>query len=196
MSSSGSTRSPRWSASPRTASPPTTFRWRSTPGGALGLLRGRVARANPLWQRARGQEVLAIFQGPQGYVTPAWYPAKAEHGRVVPTWNYAVVQAHGELRALDDPGWVRASSSSASPTRHEGGRPKRWHVADAPEEFIERQLQGIVGIEVALRRLEGKWKMSQNRIAQDRAGVVHGLRRGGDAPSLALAEVVARKDPA
>jgi transcriptional regulator len=161
-------------------------------GGALGTLRGHVSRANPLWQRASGTMVLAIFQGPQGYVTPAWYPAKAEHGRVVPTWNYAVVHAHGELRAVDDARWLRAFVERLTDA-HEGGRAKRWHVADAPEEFIERQLGGIVGIEIALSRLEGKWKMSQNRSAQDRAGVVHGLRRDGDAPSLALAEVVARR---
>lgn len=160
-------------------------------GGALGTLRGHVARANPVWQAARDAEALAIFQGPQGYITPAWYPAKAEHGKVVPTWNYAVVHAHGPLRPIDDPAWLRAFVERLTDT-HERGRPKRWHVSDAPDDFIERQLQGIVGIEIPISRLEGKWKMSQNRSAADRAGVVHGLRRAGDAPSLAMADGVAR----
>jgi transcriptional regulator len=157
---------------------------------AFGTLRGHVSRANPLWQTAQTGDALAIFQGPQGYVTPAWYAAKAEHGRVVPTWNYAVVHAHGPLRAIDDPEWLRAFVERLTDA-HEQGRPQPWHVSDAPEEFIQRQVQGIVGLELPITRLEGKWKMSQNRNAEDRAGVVQGLRRDGKARDVALADLVA-----
>jgi transcriptional regulator len=159
---------------------------------AFGTLRGHVSRANPLWRTATGGAALAIFQGPQGYVSPAWYPAKAEHGRVVPTWNYAVVHAHGSLRAIDDPAWLRAFVERLTDA-HEERRPAPWHVSDAPEEYIERQLQGIVGLEMEIVRLEGKWKMSQNRSAEDRAGIVQGLRHAGDAAGHALADVVAER---
>jgi transcriptional regulator len=160
--------------------------------GPLGTLRGHVSRANPLWRTARGAPALAIFQGPQGYVTPAWYEAKAEHGRVVPTWNYAVVHAHGPLVVIDDSAWLRAFVERLTDA-HERGRAAPWHVSDAPEEFIERQVQGIVGLELPIERLEGKWKVSQNRSPADRAGVVAGLRQDGDAASLSLAELVARR---
>ena len=166
------------------------------PGGAFGVLRGHVSRANPLWQSARlDVDALAIFQGAQGYVTPAWYATKAETGKVVPTWNYAVVHASGPLRAIDDPAWLRDLVGRLT-DHHEGRRRAAgggapWRVTDAPDDYVERQLHGIVGIEIRLAQLEGKWKMSQNRTAEDRAAVVAGLRAAGDPASLALADLVA-----
>jgi transcriptional regulator len=135
---------------------------------------GHVARANPLWREADGQPVLVMFQGPQGYVSPSWYASKAEHHKVVPTWNYTMVQAHGTLRAIDDPAWVRAFVTRLTET-HEGGRAMPWHVSDAPDDFITATQRAIVGIEIEVSRLEGKFKLSQNRSAADRTGVVLGL---------------------
>jgi len=157
-------------------------------GDAPGVLRAHVARANPVWQTARDDvDALVVFQGPQGYVSPAWYPSKAEHGKVVPTWNYVMVQARGRLRAIDDRGWLRDFVSRLT-DRHEAGRGAPWAVADAPADFLETMLGAIVGIEIALGSLAGKWKVSQNRSAADRAGVVDGLlREHGD---RALAEQV------
>jgi transcriptional regulator len=135
---------------------------------------GHVARANTLWREADGQQVLALFQGPQAYVSPNWYPGKADHGKAVPTWNYTMVQAHGTLRAIEDPQWLLAFVTRLT-ERHEGGRAMPWHVADAPADYIASMLRAIVGIEIAVTRLEGKFKLSQNRPAEDRTGVVLGL---------------------
>jgi transcriptional regulator len=157
----------------------------------FGTLRGHVARANPVWREARDRDVLVLFQGPETYISPAWYPTKQETARVVPTWNYAVVHAHGRLGAIEDRDWLRAFVTRLT-DRHEGQRPDRWKVTDAPADYIDRQLGGIVGIEIPLSRLVGKWKVSQNRPAQDRAGVVEGLRRHGDPPSAAMADLVLR----
>ena len=137
-------------------------------------LSGHVARANPLWREADGQPVLVVFQGPQAYVSPSWYPAKAQHHKVVPTWNYTMVQAHGRLRAIDDPAWVHAFVTRLT-ERHEGDRSMPWHVTDAPADYIDAMQRAIVGIEIAVTRLEGKFKLSQNRSAEDRTGVVLGL---------------------
>src|SRR4029079_12010716 len=137
-----------------------------------GVLRAHVARANPLWKEARDDvDALVVFQGPHGYVSPGWYPSKAEHGKVVPTWNYVMVQARGRLRAVDDKEWLRAFVTRLT-DHHEGGRAAPWAVTDAPADFIEATLGAIVGIEIALSSLVGKWKVSQNRAAGDRAGVV------------------------
>ena len=135
---------------------------------------GHVARANPLWREADGQPVLAVFQGPQGYVSPNWYPSKFQHGKAVPTWNYTMVQVHGTLRAIEDTGWLRALVTRLT-ERHEGGRAVPWHVTDAPPDYIETMLKAIVGIEIDVVRVEGKFKLSQNRSAEDRTGVVLGL---------------------
>ncbi|MEP6504526.1 MAG: FMN-binding negative transcriptional regulator [Betaproteobacteria bacterium] len=145
-------------------------------------LSGHVARANALWREADGQQVLALFQGPQAYVSPNWYPGKAQHGKAVPTWNYTMVQAHGTLRAIEDPQWLLAFVTRLT-ERHEGGRALPWHVADAPADYIASMLRAIVGIEIEVTRLEGKFKLSQNRPAEDRTGVALGLE--ADA-SLAL----------
>jgi transcriptional regulator len=158
------------------------------------MLRGHVARANPVWHAsARDVEALVIFSGPHAYVTPAWYPTKQESGRVVPTWNYAVVHAYGRLRAIEDVAWLRNFVSRLT-ERHEGERAVPWKVTDAPADFIERQLGGIVGLEILVRRLDGKWKVSQNRPAPDRAGVVAGFRERGDPASGGMADLVAKAD--
>jgi len=150
-----------------------------------GVLRAHVARANPLWKEARDDvDALVVFQGPQGYVSPAWYPSKAEHGKVVPTWNYVMVQARGKLRAIDDADWLRGFVTRLT-ERHEGGRDAPWAVSDAPADYVATMLRAIVGIEITLTSLTGKWKVSQNRPAADRAGVVAGLTREDGDPALA-----------
>jgi len=149
---------------------------------AARTLRGHVARPNPLWQRADGSAVLAVFHGPQGYVSPSWYPSKAETHEVVPTWNYAVVHAHGRLRARDDAAWLHALLVRMT-AQHEAGRTPPWQVSDAPPEYLRQRLRGIVGIEIAVERLVGKWKLSQNRSDADRRGVAAGL---GDSALAAL----------
>jgi transcriptional regulator len=166
------------------------------PGGAqgLGVLRGHVARANPVWRETRLElPVLVLFQGEQGYVSPSWYPSKQEHGKAVPTWNYATVQARGMLRTIDDADWLRAFVTRLT-DRHEAGRPARWAVSDAPADYLQSMLRAIVGIEIELTALTGKWKLSQNRSAADRAGVVQALDSVGDDAARALARRVA--DPA
>jgi len=142
--------------------------------GAGWRVTGHVARANALWREADGQPVLAIFQGPQAYISPNWYPSKAQHGKAVPTWNYTMVQVHGTLRAIEDPQWLRAFVTRLT-ERHEGGRAMPWHVADAPADYLDAMLKAIVGIEIEVTKLEGKFKLSQNRSAEDRTGVVLGL---------------------
>ena len=141
--------------------------------GAHGALRGHVARANPLWREA-GAQVLAVFHGPQAYVSPGWYPSKREHGKVVPTWNYTMVQARGTLRAIDDAPWVRALVGRLT-EQHEATQAVPWSVRDAPDDFVQQMLRAIVGIEIELASLVGKWKLSQNRSAADREGTALGL---------------------
>jgi transcriptional regulator len=152
--------------------------------GRLGVLRAHVARGNAL---ARGQAgpALAIFQGPESYVTPSWYATKRETGKVVPTWNYVVVHAHGLITVIDDPAWIREQIEALTRAQ-ENGRAVPWHVADAPADFIASQVKGIVGIEIEIATLEGKWKVSQNRPAADREGVAAGLRAlGSEPPAMA-----------
>ena len=161
--------------------------------GALGVLRGHVARANPVWQAEAsglgGTETLAIFQGPQGYISPSWYPGKQEHGKAVPTWNYCVVHAYGELRVIDDADWVRRQVGDLT-TQQEAGFAAPWAVDDAPADYIERMLKGIVGVELVISRWQGKWKMSQNQPADNRAGVVQALGAAGQSCKGALASEV------
>ena len=154
--------------------------------GPHGTLRGHVARANPLWQQAAGQTVLAIFGGPQAYVTPSWYAAKREHGKVVPTWNYTVVHAHGVLRVVEDAPWLHALVGRLT-DQHEAPRAAPWSVDDAPADYVQPMLRAIVGIEIAVERLVGKWKLSQNRNEADRRGVAEGLaaETGADARAMA-----------
>lgn len=157
-----------------------------------GVLKAHVARANPLWQKHdASKQVLVIFKGPQAYVSPSWYATKAEHGKVVPTWNYIVVQASGHLVQKDgDPAWLRAQLDALT-HRQEGKRPAPWQVSDAPEDYIAQTMKAIVGIEISIRSLTGKWKVSQNQPAANREGVVRGLTEPPhgltDAAAVALA---------
>jgi transcriptional regulator len=155
----------------------------------FGTLRGHVARANPLARHVADGEALAIFQGPDTYVSPSWYVTKQETAKVVPTWNYAVVHAHGPLRVIDDRAWVRAFVERLT-DRHEGARRDPWKVTDAPEDYIDSMVKAIVGIEIPITRLVGKWKVSQNRPQQDRAGVVEGLLEDGGESATTMARLV------
>ncbi len=133
-----------------------------------------------------------MFQGADAYVTPAWYATKRETGKVVPTWNYAMVQAYGRLAVRDDPAWLRAQVDALTGL-HEAGRAEPWETGDAPEPFIAAQLKGIVGVEIAITRIEGKWKASQNRNAADIEGVIAGLEGEGTAEARTMASLVAER---
>lgn len=148
-------------------------------------LHGHVARGNEL-AKMDGAQVLTVFRGPEGYVSPNWYPSKHETGREVPTWNYAVVHVHGRLRVIDDAAWLRRLLETLT-DRHEAAQPQPWKVGDAPEDHIEKSLRAIVGLEVAIERIEGKFKLSQNHPARNRAGVIAGLRERGGAGDGELA---------
>ncbi len=159
-----------------------------------GTLHGHVARANPQWRgNSPDLQALAIFMGPDAYITPAWYETKRQTGKVVPTWNYVAVHAYGELRFYEDADRLLALVTKLTRS-HEGKRAAPWAVSDAPPDFIRSQLKGIVGFELEIARLEGKWKMSQNRTAEDRAGVVEGLKREGGPAEAAIADLVAKID--
>ena len=155
--------------------------------GELGTLYGHVARANPQW-RAPGP-ALAIFQGPDAYVTPSWYASKRETGKVVPTWNYVAVHASGPVEFFDDRERLRAVVTRLT-ERHEASRAEPWAVGDAPEAFVASQLKGIVGLRLPIARLEGKAKLSQNRPAADRAGVAAGLAASESATDRAMARMI------
>ena len=155
--------------------------------GPHGCLVGHVARANPVWQRAQGQAVLAVFQGPQAYISPNHYPSKALHHRVVPTWNYAVVHAHGVLQAEDDPTWVLALVTRLT-QRHETASVKPWAVSDAPADHIQKLLGAIIGIRIPLTRLVGKWKISQNMGPADRLGAAAGVEQAASRAATAWAQ--------
>lgn len=144
------------------------------------LLRAHLSKANEQWRHVSdGAEVLVVFQGLDTYVTPSWYAAKSEHGKVVPTWNYAMVQARGSARVHEGSDWLRPQVDELTDTL-EAGRPGSWKVDDAPEAFVAAQLRGIVGIEITVQQLTGKWKVSQNRAEADRRGVHAGLSREGE----------------
>lgn len=147
--------------------------------GEHGALLAHLARANDQWQRPVLGEALAILRGPDAYVTPSWYAAKSEHGRVVPTWNYVTAHVYGRLTVHQDPDWL-ASAVRRLTERHESGRAEPWSVDDAPPAFVAGQLRAIVGVELLITRVEAKAKLSQNRPAADRAGVAAGLAAEGD----------------
>ncbi|HUL05908.1 MAG TPA: FMN-binding negative transcriptional regulator [Candidatus Acidoferrum sp.] len=156
-----------------------------------GTLMGHIARTNPQWRRpAAGVQALAMFLGPNAYISPAWYATKQQTGKVVPTWNYVAIHAYGEVRFFDDADRLLRLVTRLTET-HEAGRAQPWAVSDAPATYIQTMLKGIVGFELPVARLEGKWKMSQNRPAQDRAGTIEGLRREGGPAEAAVAEIVA-----
>ena len=147
-------------------------------------LRGHLARNNDHWRSADGAAALVIVRGPDAYVSPSWYATKAEHGRVVPTWNYVTAHVHGVVAVHDDPAWV-ADLVRELTDRHEAGLAAPWSVDDAPPRFFAGQLRAIVGVEVAIGRIEAKFKLSQNRPSADVDGVIAGLRAAGDPESAA-----------
>lgn len=159
-----------------------------TAAGEKGTLRGHLARANPQWRLlAETGKALIVFQGPYSYVTPSWYESKKEHGKVVPTWNYVIVQVRGAVRIHEDAAWLRDHVGALSDA-HEQGRAEPWAVSDAPDSFIAGQLKGIVGFEIEIASIEGKWKVSQNRPEPDRVGVAAGL--AADHGNAAMAKLV------
>jgi transcriptional regulator len=162
--------------------------------GERGTLRAHLARANPHGQElAGGAPCLVVFQGEQGYVTPSWYPSKAGTGAVVPTWNYATVHAWGQARLVEDAAWLLRLLEDLTRSQ-EQKRDRPWAVADAPADYIATMMKDVVGIEIPIARIEGKWKLSQNRQDPDRAGVIAGMRAEGDAHRHpALADLVAER---
>ncbi len=154
-------------------------------------LHGHVARGNELVQMD-GAEVLLIFQGPQGYISPNWYPTKHETGREVPTWDYAVVHVHGRLRVIDDPLWLRGLLETLT-GRHEANQPQPWRISDAPADHIEKSLKAIVGIAISIERIEGKFKLNQNHPARNQAGILEGLRERNVGADAELADFMARQ---
>lgn len=155
--------------------------------GPYGTLYGHFARANPQWKDlAAGAEALVIFQGPEAYVTPSWYAAKAEHGKVVPTWNYINVQARGKVEIFEDAERLLKVVSGLTDL-HESDREQPWAVSDAPDDYIAGMLRAIVGFALPIERLDGKWKLGQNRSEQDQNGVREGLLASSDARDQALA---------
>ena len=158
--------------------------------GAQSLLRGHLAIGNTFVDEAlEGAEVLAIFQGPSAYISPSWYPSKAEHGKVVPTWNFAAVHCQAVLRFQRDSDWLLTHLTSLTQA-HEEGLPKPWSVDDAPADFIGKMMRGIVGIELELKHVEGKWKLSQNRPDADRMNVERVLAAEPDSRLNAVAELM------
>jgi transcriptional regulator len=161
----------------------------------LGCIRGHIARANPLWRDYRAEtQALAIFQGPQVYISPSFYPSKAKTGEVVPTWNYAVVHAGGTLRFIQDAGWLRDFVAGLTAT-HEAPRSLPWKIDDAPPRYIDKMLTLIVGFEFSIATLSGKWKVSQNRAQADQEGVIRNLQNADDADSHEMAVMLAARAP-
>jgi len=159
----------------------------------FGTLRGHVARANPVWQDFSADTgVLVVFQGPSAYITPSWYETKRETGKVVPTYNYAVVHAYGPPRPIEDSVWLRELVGRLT-DRFESVRAQPWQVTDAPPDFIDKMLGAIVGLEIPIARLIGKWKMSQNRPAVDRPGIISGLREASADDAAGVADLVEQR---
>lgn len=158
--------------------------------GPHGTLRAHLARPNPQWRAlADGAEALVIFQGVDHYVTPSWYASKQEHGKVVPTWNYVTVQVRGAVRVMDDVSFVRDQIEDIT-LQHEGARQTPWAVTDAPDAFVAAQMRGIVGVELTISEMAGKFKVSQNRPEADKQGVFDGLKAEASADAQAMARLV------
>lgn len=154
------------------------------PIGEYGTLHAHLARGNrQLKDLQQDTEVLVVFQGPAAYVSPSWYPSKADEGKVVPTWNFVMVQARGKARLIENADWLQAQIGQLT-DQQEQTRPHPWRVNDAPEAFVEQQLKGIVGVEIPISQLEGKWKISQNRTVADQEGVIAGLSSEGISPEM------------
>ena len=162
--------------------------------GGMGQLRGHISRANAQWRDyTPSVEALAIFSGPQHYITPNWYVEKQETGKVVPTWNYVVVHAYGYLKIIEDGEWLMAHLASLTKI-HEAGSPVPWKIEDAPADYVASLAKGIVGLEITIERLEGKWKVSQNRSEEDRNGVAKGLAELDTMESLEMKALVEKRD--
>jgi len=162
-------------------------------GSEFGVLRGHISRANPQWKDMTASvDALAIFAGHHHYISASWYPGKYEDGKEVPTWNYVVVHAYGPLKLVEDAQWLMAHLERLTDV-NEAGSSAPWKVSDAPAEFIRSMLNGIIGVELPIRRLEGKWKVSQNRTEKDRKGVIEGLTKLNTPESLAMKELVANR---
>ncbi|TXH90828.1 MAG: FMN-binding negative transcriptional regulator [Rhodoferax sp.] len=158
--------------------------------GASGTLIGHVSRANPVWRALEaGLPSVVLFQGPQSYISPGWYPGKTEHGKVVPTWNYVVAHVHGVARARQEPDWLRGMLQRLAQV-HEGPQPVPWRLDDAPADYIDKMLRAIVGIEIPIDRLVGKLKASQDEDMQDRLGTVAGLAQSPGDEAQAMAALV------
>jgi transcriptional regulator len=154
-----------------------------------------LARANPHWKDlAAVDEALMIYQGPHAYITPNWYRSKAEHGKVVPTWNYVALHAYGRPEVIEDADWLRRHVAELT-AQEEANEPRPWALSDAPNDYVERMLQGIVGFRFRVARLEGKWKMSQNRGPEDRDGIARGLRARNHGDDLRIADTIRAFDP-
>ena len=161
----------------------------------FGTLKCHVARGNPLWRDfSKDTEALVVFQGAQAYISPGWYATKKETGKVVPTYNYLAVHAYGPMRVVEDRAWLRDLVERLT-NRHEAAMPVPWKVSDAPADYIETMLGAIVGIEIRVTRLLGKWKASQNRPAADREGVVRGLGEVAGADAATMADAVKSATP-
>ncbi len=161
--------------------------------GLNGTITGHLSRANEQWQKTdTSLPALAMFRGPDAYISPSWYATKREHGKVVPTWNYVAVHAHGPIKFFDDREQLRGIVTGLT-DRHEAGRAEPWAVADAPDDYVEAMLKGIIGFELVIDRLEGKWKMSQNRGEADRRGVVDGLNATKTPDEDAVASIMDRQ---
>ncbi|WP_445368782.1 FMN-binding negative transcriptional regulator [Methylomonas sp. BW4-1] len=155
---------------------------------AYGSLHGHIARSNPLWTDYDPKtEVLAVFQSENAYISPSWYASKPQTGKVVPTWNYVAVHAYGKLKIIDDPAWIRRQLETMT-DEFEADFPEPWSVADAPADFTERLLTQIVGIEISVTRLQGKWKVSQNQPPENQNSLIEALRKSGQ---TAMADLVA-----
>lgn len=161
-------------------------------GSPFGTLQGHIARANPLWTEiANGIDVLAVFNGPHAYISPSWYATKAQTGKAVPTWNYAVVHAHGTLRVINDEAWLRTQIEALT-VHHEASLPHPWSVSDAPADYTEKMIAAVIGIEIKITRLTGKWKTSQNQPAENQAGIIEALRCNGNSAMADLVEARAK----
>ena len=159
--------------------------------GTHGVLRGHVARANPVWQKINSNTPSVVcFQGPQTYISPSWYASKEIHGKVVPTWNYTAVHAHGEPKVIDNEEWLHSHVEQLS-SFHENKHDIPWQVKDAPTQYIEKMLRGIVGVEIMIHTIEGRWKVSQNKNTEDKKGVEQGLSKLANSNAKDMAHLVA-----
>ena len=162
--------------------------------GPFGRLRGHIARANSMWRNIEaGAEVLVLFHGSHSYISPSFYPSKQEHGKVVPTWNYAVTHARGKIAWVRDSQWLRQLVENLT-EQHEAEQAVPWRVSDAPDEYVRKMLEGIVGFEISIDELRGTMKLSQNKSETDRAGVRRGLSERADADSAEIARLMSGKD--